>query len=76
MALRELYPIVVAAYLWGHLWNKKRILFHGNNEAVLNVGNKGRSRVHDILKLMRMLTLLSVKQNFTVQCRHIPGVKT
>lgn len=75
MAFRELYPIVVASLLWGHLWNKKRIMFHCDNEAVVNIVNKGRSKVLDIMKLMRTLTWLSVKQNFTIQCQHIPGVK-
>jgi hypothetical protein len=42
MAFRELYPIVVAAYLWGHLWCRKRIMFHCDNEAVVNIVNKGR----------------------------------
>ena len=75
MAFRELYPIVVAAYLWGHLWCRKRILFHCDNEAVVNIVNKGRSKVQDIMKLMHTLTWLSVKHNFTIHCKHIAGVK-
>ena len=51
MAFRELYPIVVASLLWGHLWIKKRIMFHCDNEAVVNIVNKGRSKVLDIMKL-------------------------
>jgi hypothetical protein len=34
MAFLELYPIVVAAVLWGHLWTSKRILFLCDNEAI------------------------------------------
>ena len=75
MAFRELYPIVVAAYLWGHLWCRKRIMFHCDNEAVVNIVNKGRSKMADIMKLMRTLTWLSVRNNFIIHCKHIPGVK-
>ena len=31
MAYLELYPIVIAAILWGHEWSQKRILFHCDN---------------------------------------------
>lgn len=74
MAIRELYLIVVAAYLWGHVWCRKRRMFHCDNEAVVNIVNKGRSKIADIMKLMRTFTWLSVRHNFTIQCKHIPGV--
>jgi hypothetical protein len=41
MALRELYPIVVAAILWGHNWSTKRILFSCDNLAAVNIIKKG-----------------------------------
>ena len=43
MALLELYPIVVACFLWGCQWQKKRILFHCDNMATVQIINKGRS---------------------------------
>ncbi|CAG2241262.1 unnamed protein product [Mytilus edulis] len=57
MAFLELYPIVVAAILWGHSWTTKRILFRCDNEATVHIVNKGRSRCLLIMKLMRTLTL-------------------
>ncbi|CAG2240598.1 unnamed protein product [Mytilus edulis] len=75
MAFRELYPIVVAAVLWGKHWTRKRIVFHCDNESTVNIINKGRSKVQDIMKLMRKLTWLAAINNFTFSSKHIPGVK-
>jgi hypothetical protein len=36
--------------------------------------NKGRSKVTDIMKLMRKLTWFAAKNNFTIYSEHIPGV--
>jgi hypothetical protein len=75
MAFRELYPIVVAALLWGHLWQTKRILFHCDNLATVQIIHKGRSKVQDIMPLMRQLTWQSVQHNFCVYAKHLPGTK-
>ncbi len=42
-ALFELYPLLVAAFLWGNEWASKCILVHCDNEAVVQCINKGRS---------------------------------
>lgn len=41
MAYMELYPIVIAAILWGSAWSGKRILFHCDNQATVFIINKG-----------------------------------
>ena len=73
MALLELYPIVIACFLWGKQWNKKRILFHCDNMATVQILNKGRSKNNVINKLMRMLTWITAQCNFTVHAEHFPG---
>jgi hypothetical protein len=50
-------------------------MIHCDNEAVVNIVNKGRSKMADIMKLMRTLTWTSVRNNFTIHCKHIPGAK-
>ena len=49
------------------------ILFHCDNMATVRILNKGRSRVHIINRLMRMLTWLSAQYNYTVHAEHVPG---
>ncbi len=73
MAFRELYPIVAAAVVWGEHWKCKQIIFLCDNEATVNILNKGRSKCLYIMKLMRNMTWLALKQNFTFKSRHIPG---
>ena len=41
--------------------------------ATVQILNKGRSKTSIINKLMRMLTWLAAKYNFTVHAEHIPG---
>ncbi|XP_077862823.1 uncharacterized protein LOC102807207 [Saccoglossus kowalevskii] len=76
MALLELYPIVVAAMLWGGKWSQKRIRFNCDNEATVHIINKGRasSKCQTINKLIRRLTLLAMRYNFIILARFLPGV--
>lgn len=73
MALFELYPIVMACVLWGHNWHEKRILFHCDNLATVDIITKGRSKVKSIMRLMRRLTFHSAVNNYIVHAVHIPG---
>ena len=74
MAFMELYPIVVAALLWGHLWQGKKILFLCDNEAVVNIILKGRSKEPYIMKLMRRLVMCAVDNNFAMYSKHVQGI--
>lgn len=74
MALFELYPIVMACVLWGHNWSRRRILFHCDNLATVEIISKGRSKVKSIMKLMRRLTFHTAINNFVVHAIHIAGV--
>ena len=37
IAYKELFPILLAAHVWGHLWVKKHVLFHSDNDAVAHI---------------------------------------
>lgn len=75
ISFQELYPIVVAAVLWGKHWARRRVKFHCDNAGTVFVLNKGRSKSPDIMKLMRKLTLVAAKYSFAYQACHIPGSK-
>lgn len=64
MAFMELYPIVAAAFVFGHEWRKKKILFICDNTAVVSVLKKGRSKCPYLMKLMRKLTWLALINGF------------
>ena len=71
MAYLELFPIVVAALLWGHEWKGKRILFNCDNMATVNIIQKGRSKSLKIMELMRVLTMTAAKIGFTVYAKYL-----
>jgi hypothetical protein len=73
MAFRELYPIVVAAILWGPEWSTQRILFHCDNMATVAIIRKGCSKAPDVMKLMRQLTWCSALHNFSIYAEFVPG---
>lgn len=73
MAFRELYPIVVAALLWGTMWTGKRILFHCDNAAVVEIINKRRSSDLPISSLVRTLCFCAATNNFDIYSCHVPG---
>ena len=53
IAALELLPVVVAAMLWGDNWHGKLVCFHSDNEAVVNVLNKGHTQDVALSHLMR-----------------------
>jgi hypothetical protein len=73
IAFMELYPIVVAAVLFGEQWDKKRIMFRSDNMATVYAINKGRSQSPAIMQLMRRLVLVAATCNFAFASQHIPG---
>ena len=74
-ALYELYPIVVAASLWGSEWASRSILVHSDNLTTVHIINKGRSSSLPIMALLRRLTWITVNKNFILRAAHIPGYK-
>ncbi|XP_049340789.1 uncharacterized protein LOC125804934 [Astyanax mexicanus] len=72
-ALWEIYPIVVAALLWGHEWSGKSILLHSDNLAAVHIINKSRSKSLEIMPFIRRLTWHSIKHQFIIKAVHIPG---
>lgn len=73
MALYELYPIVMAAVLWGGKWAQKRIVVNCDNAATVDIINKGRSKVSFIQKFVRRLIWCAAKGQFFINAKHIPG---
>ena len=70
----ELYPILLASLVWGHLWSSCRVLFLCDNEAVVAVINSGTSRDDDAMHLLRSLFYMAMSFNFVIRAVYIPGV--
>ena len=71
---KELYAIVMAAETWGSQWSGKRLLFHCDNQAIVEIWQSGLSRSSDLMRLVRALFFVAARHNFNVIIRHIPGI--
>ena len=69
----ELFPIVVAAKLWGSEWAQRKIRFHTDNQAAVDIWYKQSSRSPPVMSLVRKLFLVAAQGNFHVSLAHIPG---
>jgi hypothetical protein len=73
IAYLELYPILIAAVLWGSDWAGKRFVFHCDNSSTVCINKKGISKSREIMSSIRRLIMCSGKYNFIVHDVHLPG---
>ena len=52
---KELYTIVMAVHTWGSLWQRKRILFHCDNHAVVDIYESGSTHASETMALVCLL---------------------
>ena len=70
---KELYHIALACLLWGHQWTGKKLLFHCDNQAVVDIWASGSSRDPLIMHLVRSIFFTAATNHFTVLVTHIVG---
>ena len=71
---QEIFAIAVVCALWFPHFSGKRIQFWYDNESVNDIINSGHPKATRLMELMRFLIFLSMKHNFFVRARHVPGV--
>ena len=71
---REMYPIAVAAQLWGPQWQTKKILLHCDNQAVATAWESGSCRNLEVMNLIRTTLRIAARYNFILLIRHISGI--
>jgi hypothetical protein len=74
IAWRELYAIVKAAATWGKHLKQRRVLFHCDNLAVVQILQSGTSKDKPIMQLMRCLFYICATHNFECSAKHVAGV--
>ena len=73
ITILELYPIVAAVCIWGHLLANHCVLFLCDNIAVVDIINKQSSKDVCIMSLVRRFVIETMKHNILFKCRHIRG---
>ena len=74
MNIKELYANVMVCEVWGRQWKGKRLLFHCDNQAIVQVWESGLSRSSKLMCLVRALLFVATRHNFHVFICHIPGI--
>ena len=74
IAYKELFPVVIAAHVWGHHWCHKHVLFHSDNDAVVHILNSRMSKVPGLMRLLRSLLFAAACHCFSFSAQHVPGI--
>ena len=73
MAFLELFPVLTALFIWGSKFANKKVLFHIDNQATVQVLNKKSSKDLLIMKAIRKIVLITLKFNINIKGIFIPS---
>lgn len=73
IAIKELFPIVIALEHWGQGLRDSKVLFLTDNMAVVEIINKQTSKEKVLMTLIRRLVLSALRFNILFCAKHIPG---
>lgn len=71
IAWMELYPLVVAMNIWGEKICNKSIIIHTDNQVVMNVINRQTSKASNLMGLVRLFVLTSLRFNVLFKAVYI-----
>ena len=74
IAYKELFPIVIAARVWGSSWSRRHVLFRSDNDSVVHILNSRTSKIPSLMCLLRHLLASAARFNFSFASLHVPGV--
>jgi hypothetical protein len=73
--VKELAIVVASIYHWAPFFKNCRVQVFTDNTAALGILNKRTSPSPEAADILRWLSLLAMKQNFTVMASHVPGAQ-
>lgn len=73
IAVKELYPIVLAAHVWGHQWAGLRVQFLCDNLGMATAISRRFCRDASLGALLCSLFLTAARHSFWVSAIHVPG---
>ena len=72
---KELYPIALVCLLWGHQWTGKKLLFHCDNQVVVDIWASGSSRDPLTMHLVDSIFFTAATNHFTVLVTHTVSMR-
>ena len=70
---KELFAIVVAFEMWGHLFRHKQIIFYTDNKIICDLWKSLSPKTPELMHLLRYFYFRVYKFECNVLLRHIPG---
>ena len=74
IAYKELFPVAIAAFVWGPQWCKRHVLFHFDNDAVVHILNSCTSKIPCPMRLLCHPLLSVARHSFSFSAQQVPGV--
>jgi hypothetical protein len=73
IAAKELFPIVVACVVWGHMWQGCTVRCISDNEAAVQVINQRYAKDALLMHMIRCLFFVCAKFDVNLVAKHTPG---
>lgn len=73
IAIKELFPIVLAVQVWGNLLKNNRLLLLCDYKAVVDIINDQSSKDKLLMSLLRTLTVSAMQYNLVLAAKHVKG---
>jgi hypothetical protein len=75
ISAKELVPILVAAIVWGVQWQGRQVVARCDNIAVVAVINNRYCRDPALMQLLRCLSFVEARRQFTLSAVHLSGIQ-
>lgn len=75
IAFLELYAVACSIELWANLFKNRRVTIFCDNKSAVNMINNSTSGCYLCMRLIRIITTTSLKNNVRFFAAHIPGKK-
>lgn len=59
--VQELFPIFVAAHVWGRHWERSKVEFFSDNQGVVAILNTSSTRDRSLMHFIRRLTMAACR---------------
>ena len=76
IAVKELIPILIGAFIWGKQWKGATITAHCNNAAVVAILNSRYTADDHMIQMLCCLFFVEAHSQFQLHTVHIPGKHT
>ena len=70
----ELFPILIAVYVFGEEFKNTSVIFHTDNQAIVHVLNTQTSKEKHVMVLIRNLVLVCLARNIKFSSQHVIGI--